>query len=348
MTPTIAALPGGFGAGLGASIGASSHTTETVKTHLGLFLSQAPFGVYVVMARGSVGHIAPHVLVTVRVLGGLLWLLLFHFVAFDRNMFQSFAALHGKMRRDIIVSGALGAFGPIIFIWGLKWTTSVTAAAVDASSPAIAVGLTLLLKTEPMGLTNALCVALSLAGNFLVLQLHQAADAAETAAEHETREWNEIGALLCFISTVMAVVNMMWQRPIVRVLPAEDFTCYMLMVAAVFVSVFALHDLSAFAVLTQPQTRLAWGMIGYAMFLQGWMHSFFVSLSVKRSSPVMVSMYTTIVPGVSAALGYFWLGEAVSFVQVAGVVLVISSVFVSAWQFETVSNKSTEVEIKTV
>lgn len=313
----------------------SERVVRNAKTHGALFMSQAPFGVYVVLARGSVGHIAPNVLVFLRFAGGLFWLFLFHLLVHEKNMFKAFFALPAKMRWDIALIGVIAGVGPTLFIYGVKHCSAAVAAAVDASMPAIAVGLSLVMRTERLTWTNGICVALSLLGNYMVLQLWTFHKQGQSAADQAAENSIAFGAFLCFVSALLSVVNSMLQRPLLRVVPPEELVCYMLSVGIWVVAALNAFDVGAFKVLAQPQPPLTWAMVTYALVLQGWMHSFFMALAVARSSPVMVAMYSALVPAITSTLAYLVLHETLSTWQFIGSALVVLSVAASAVQFDS-------------
>ena len=304
------------------------------KTHGALFMSQGPFGVYVVLARGSVDHISPNVLVLIRFLGGLFWLCVFHAIVNERNMVRSFFALPAKHRWDIGLTGLLAGVGPLLFIYGVKHCSAAIAAVVEASMPAIAVVLSLVMRTEKLTLTNALCVLLSLAGNYFVLQVWEFREHGVSKSAEAAQNSVVFGAVLCFGSAALSVINSMLQRPLLKAMPPEDFITYMLGIGVWVVAIFAAQDPGAFRVLLDKQPLLTWAMVSYALVLQGWLQSFFSALAVARSSPVMYSMYAALIPAISSSLGYLLLGETLTHWQIFGAVLVVASVIVSAVQFD--------------
>lgn len=309
-------------------------TLETMKTHGALFMSQAPFAMYVVLARGSIDHIPAPVLVLLRFLGGFIALCVFHFFTSGRNMPLTYLSLHPKLRRDIAISGLVGAFGPITFVIGIKYTTAAVAAAIDASSPAVAIIIAMILRTDRLHWTHALCLLLSTIGNGLVLKVWEIVAGNQSKREAD-EHWREaFGAFMVLVSVAISVINFNIQRPIIRVIPAVDFVTYLLMIGLVIASCFAMTDPSGFKELLQPQAPIAWAVIIYAVCLQGWLHALFAAVAIRRSNPVMISMYTALVPGISSTLAYMWLGERLQGIQIIGVMFVVSSVLMSAWQFE--------------
>lgn len=316
-------------------------TPEFALTHLICFLSQAPFGVYVVLARGTVGHIWPGVLVALRFAGGSIVLLAYQRFATGRNMVSTFMGLHSRLRNQVVLSGVVAGLSPICFVFGLRYTSAVVAGAIDASCPAITVMAALVLGTDTLRRSDWACLALSLVGNAFVLELGQTIDqfwtgdaviAVGGAAQHHhhSRAYAALGVILVLASCVLSVANYNIQRSIMRVIPPMDLVTYVVVVGFIVSALMSLTDLGAFGVLLEKQSVLSWAMILYAALLQGWSHNLLVSVAVQRSSPLLVSMYTTLIPAISSSLAHLWLKERVSSSQVFGMVLVGASVCASA------------------
>lgn len=306
---------------------------ELIITHSTLFMSQAPFGVFVVLARGSVDHISPTVLVVLRFGGGLIALHGFHFVTRRRNMIREFFELPKRIKGQLLLSAVCASLSPLAFVYGLRQTTAVVAAAIDASCPAVAIMIALVLRTEPLRWSHGLCLLLSMLGNAFVLELwdsspHPAHVKEKTAGAHLRAL---IGALLVLTSVLISVGNYSIQKPLLKTLAPSEVITYIGTIAFVFVTSWSLTDVGAFSVLVQPQPVITWCMIAYAVTLQGWSHTLFSAMALKRSSPVMLSMYTTLVPGISSTLAYLLLGEEVGLHQIVGIALVVISVIVSAF-----------------
>lgn len=314
-------------------------------THLILFLSQAPFGVYVVLARGSVGNIWPGVLVVLRFAGGAVMLLTYQYVVTGRNMLTSLVSLHQRLKWQVLLSGVVAALSPIAFVFGLRHTSAVVAGAIDASCPAVAVLVALVLGTEPLRAADWACLVLSLVGNAFVLEIWPvlgrllsapstpSLTAAPLPQDHDAwlHGWYAAwGVFLVFLSAVLSVANYNIQRPIMRMIPAIDLVTYVVVVGFCVSLLMAFTDLGAFGVLLEPQSTMSWVMLTYAVLLQGWSHNLLVSMAVHRSSPILVSMYTTLIPAISSSLAYLWLHEHVSPMQVLGMILVTLSVCASA------------------
>jgi drug/metabolite transporter (DMT)-like permease len=315
-------------------------------THSILFLSQAPFGVFVVLARGSVEHIEPTVLVVLRFVGGTLTLLGYQYVATRRNMLRAFMELQPKLRRDLFISGVVAALSPLTFIYGLRYTTAVVASAIDASCPAAAILMALALRTETLGPSHAVCLVLSMIGNACVLELWQ-----ETHKVHRsTRSTPDphsahahlrslVGAGLVLASVCFSVANYNIQKPILRILSPIDVITYVVAIACALVVLFSLSDVGAYSVLIQPQTNITWAMIAYAVFLQGWSHNLLCAMAIRRSGPIMLAMYTTLVPAIGSGLAYLLLKEKVSMLQLVGIGFVVTSVLVSALSDKPTNDK---------
>ena len=145
------------------------------------------------------------------------------------------------------------------------------------------------------------------------------------------------------IATVLlAVTNYNLQKPILRVISPVDLISYLVIIGLAISSIYSLTDLGAFGVLLEPQPTITWVMVAYALFFQGWSHTLFAALALKRSSPVMLSMYTTLIPGISSSLAYLLLGEKVDGGQLVGIVFVVVSVAASALTDESSSHVGDE------
>jgi drug/metabolite transporter (DMT)-like permease len=309
---------------------------ELIKTHSALCMSQAPFGVYVVLARGALSDIPAHVLLFLRLAFGFLTLITFQITIQRRNPVRHFLTeMPPALRRNVIASGLATSLGPLLFMWGLHYTPAIVAAAIDASSPAVAVVIALSLRLDTFKAFHAVCIVLSLAGNYWVLDLAKFLRGPISRRESVSRHQELIGVLAVLASVFCVVGNFYMQRPLLRVLRPEDLTTLIAFVGLLTIALVSLHDLSAFSTLWNTQhDSVTVAMLAYACLLQGWSHNYFGAVAVKRSSPMLVSMYTSLVPAISATLGYFWLGERVRFGQAFGVLVVVSSVILSAYYHE--------------
>lgn len=307
-----------------------------LKTHAVLFMSQAPFGVYVVLARGALSTVSAVQLLLIRLYGGVIAMLAFQYLLCKKRPLHTLVfELSQSSQRSVIASGLMLSFGPLLFMMGLERTPAIVAAAIDASSPAVALVIGLVTGVDGFRVSNGICILLSMLGNALVLELWKFFEEPVSRREQASR-WREgVGAVCVLLSVFCVVGNFYLQRPLLRVMAAEDMTTYTCVVGTIAVSMVAITELPGiFTVWGSSHTTLAWGMLAYAALLQGWSHNYFGSLAVKRSTPMLVSMYTSLIPGISAVLGYAWLSERVSGPQALGVLVVVTSVVLSAYFHE--------------
>jgi drug/metabolite transporter (DMT)-like permease len=222
-------------------------------------------------------------------------------------------------RRDhglLLAIGVLGYYAAsYLDFLGLQYISAALERLILYLNPTLVLLLSVLLLGRPVSRLDLAALLLSYAGIVLVFW-HDVRLAADGVA---------LGAALVFAATVCYACYLVISGEIVRRIGAIRLTAYAMCVATVGVGAqFAL--LRPLSMLAQPPPVL-WLSLVNAVFCTV-LPVFATMMAVARIGAGSVALAGMIGPVSTIALGYVFLGEAISGWQLAGTALVLAGVFV--------------------
>jgi drug/metabolite transporter (DMT)-like permease len=227
-------------------------------------------------------------------------------------------------RRDwfsVLVLGLLGYYlSSFLDFLGLMYITAGLERLILFLYPTMTVILSALIFKQPVGRKVMLAMALSYGGIVLVF-LHDVSLSKGNAAISESDVL--LGALLVFGSALSYSSYMVGAGHAIGRMGATRFTAYASIVASVacVLQFFIAHPLAA---LNQPVRvyELSLAMAIFSTVLP----VFLLSYAIRRIGPSSTSLIGSAGPVATIVLAYFFLGEVVSMLQVAGTMLVLAGV----------------------
>jgi drug/metabolite transporter (DMT)-like permease len=277
--------------------------------HAALILVQVIFGGFHVVAKAVLGEIPPLALAGLRVILATPLLVL---VAWRHD---------GVLpeRRDVPLLVALGLLGvtanQLFFITGLEHTTAINASILMPSMPVFTVAAAALLGIERVGARRLLGIALSVAGALVLVNPFRFSGGRGAA----------LGNLLILINCLSYSLFLVFQRPLLERLPWRTVIAGSFVFGGAGVLVASAPALAAldFGAVSTP----AWlGVLYIALLSTAFAYSV-ATWAVRRSSPALVSAYTTLQPLATAALAATLLGERFGWAEGLGFVLIVAGLW---------------------
>lgn len=284
--------------------GAFQELAVPPRVHGALLLVQLLFGVFHVVGKAVLGEVPPLALAASRVLIAAPLLIV---LAWWRDR------LVPPLRELPVLAllGLLGVFAnQILFIVGLSYTTASNAAILMPSIPVFAVALGALFGIQRVSRLQLLGVLSAVTGALVLLDPTRFSLADDTI----------FGNLLILANCLSYSAFLVFQRPVLLRLPWRTFIAWCFLLGGTgIVAVGA----PALAALPLPEiSRGTWLGVIYIGVLPTALGYFLAAWAVRRSSPALVSVYTTLQPLVTAVLAVLFLGERLGGRQAAGFALI--------------------------
>jgi len=288
---------------------AAAASGPDVRVHAVLVAVQVMFGVFHVVAKAALAEMAPLALAGIRALVAAPLLLALAW-RIDRVL---------PRRRDLPILALLGALGvlanQVLFIEGLKRTTSTNAAILMVGIPVFAVAVAAILRVERVGAGRLAGVALAVAGALVLLNPGRLSLSPGVA----------LGNALIVTNAVCYATFLVLQRPVLRRLPWRTVIAWAFLFGGGGVLLLAWPDLAAL-----PGAHLSpatwWGVLYIALFPTAFAYAA-STWAVRRSSPALVAAYSTLQPLVAALLAAIFLGERIGWAEAAGFALIVAGLW---------------------
>lgn len=282
-----------------------------LQVHLALVLVSIAFGLMHVIAKGILESLEPLQLAGLRALLAtplLLWTAWLH----DRIL---------PSRRELPLLALLGLLGvflnQVLFIVGLDHTTATNAAILMPSIPVFAIAVGALLRVERIGSPHLMGVALTVVGCLALLDPTRFTVARETA----------IGNLLILLNCLSYAMFLVLQRPILQRLPWRTVIAWSFVFGTGAILAFGGSRLAALDPATVPVPD--WLGLGFVVLFPTFLGYSLSTWAVRRSSPSLVAIYTTVQPLVAAIAAVAYLREAIGLPELIGFVFISAGVVVA-------------------
>jgi drug/metabolite transporter (DMT)-like permease len=279
------------------------------RVHAALLLVQVIFGGFHVVAKAVLGELPPLALAGIR-------------VALATPLLVLVAWRHDRVlpaRRDIPLLVVLGILGvtanQLFFITGLEHTTAINASILMPSMPVFTAATAALLGIERIGSRRLLGIALSVAGALVLVNPFRFTGGQGAA----------LGNLLILINCLSYSLFLVFQRPLLERLPWRTLIAASFVFGSLGVLVVSAPSLAAldFGAVSAP----AWlGVLYIALLSTAFAYSI-STWAVRRSSPALVSAYSTLQPLATSLLAATLLGERFGWAEGVGLVLIVAGLW---------------------
>jgi len=287
----------------------ASHPSVDLRVHLALLAVQASFSGLHVFGKLVLVHLHPLSLASIRVLfaaPALLWL------AWRRD--RCLPKLSDMPTLALL--GLLGVFlNQALFIFGLRLTTATNAAILISSIPVFAVGIGAATGLDRIGTRRAAGVLLAVLGSLIVLDPRRFA-----IGGHQLT-----GDLLILVNSLSFAAFMVLQRPILERLPWRTVLAWAFVFGGAGMALIGAPELARMHPLELPASVLA--AIAYILIFPTLLSYSLNTWAVRHSTPVMVAVYTTLQPVLTALLAAPVLGERLGWRQLGGFALIAAGIW---------------------
>jgi drug/metabolite transporter (DMT)-like permease len=279
------------------------------RVHLVLILVQIAFGGFHVVAKAVLTGMSPLALAAIRVGIGTPILMA---LAWRRDHYV-------PARRDLPILALLGGLGvfanQVLFVTGLKLTTATNASILMTSIPVFTIGVAALLRVDRITANRLIGIVLSIAGALVLV------NPLRFSADHRGALGNAmiLGNCLCY------AIFLVLQRPVLTRIPWRT-----VIAASFFFGTLGVLPAAAPALMAlDPSTVGLGGWLGMAyIILFPTVFAYAANTwAVRRSSPALVSAYTTLQPLVASALAAAFLGERFGWEEGAGFALIMAGLW---------------------
>jgi drug/metabolite transporter (DMT)-like permease len=280
-----------------------------LPVHLALLAAQLSFGGFHVVAKAALAELAPLALAGLR-------------VALATPILLALAWRHDRCvpsRRDLPILallGGLGVFGnQILFIVGLQRTTATNASILMTSLPVFAVAAAAVLGIERIGPRRLAGILLSVAGALVLVNPLRLSTGGETA----------LGNGLILLNALCYALFLVLQRPVLARIPWRTLIAWSFLLGGAGILVVsgpALARLDPARVSTGT-----WLGVAYVVLFATVLAYALNTWAVRRSSPALVSAYSTLQPLVTSALAATFLGERLGWVEGVGFALIVAGLW---------------------
>lgn len=224
-------------------------------------------------------------------------------------------------RRDILPVAALGIaqFGILIALlnYGLQYIPAARGALIFATFPFLTMVLAALLRAEPLSAFKTLGVALTILGVGLALGQKLAAAAGGGG-------W--IGELAVFGSALTGALCSVFYRPYLERYSTLPVSAFAMLASVFFLAIPAAAE--GFFAAPPRFTAAGWAAVGFIGVSSG--IGYYLWLwALKHTTPTRVSVFLAVSPIAAAALGWLWLGEAISPLFLVGLACVVAGLWVA-------------------
>ncbi|MCX7920761.1 MAG: DMT family transporter [Clostridia bacterium] len=219
--------------------------------------------------------------------------------------------------KDLGFIAASGFFGIVLYFifenTGIKYTTASNASMIVASVPIFTLISEALLFKQKINLKMVLCIILSILGVYLVITVNGTLDLSSSTL---------VGNLLVIAAMIAWVVYTIFNKSLSEKYPSIVITAYQT-VASIFLFIpFVIHEVDSWKV---PSPVSLVNLIYLGVLCSAASYFFYIYAS-KRLGPTVSSAFLNFIPVFSVIFGYFVLGEKLTVVQIAGMVLIMASI----------------------
>lgn len=252
---------------------------------------------------------------------------------------DEFHDLSRSMKLRCVALGiAGGTINMLCASTGVKYANAITSGAFQCAIPPLTCFMAFLFCNETLSLAKILALIFAVVGNMVMVQVwcvftvSEACGNANSQEEASSTEYY-IGCLFLLANVTAYSAYLVFQRPVVKVLPKSEFLfrTYLYGFVGMLIVVVCRIDL-VWHQLTTPGiiTREVLIAIGFAGLVNSTFAYYLVSVGISGVSPAAAAIYFCLQPLFVCIFSTIFLGEGISLVQGGGGVLIIAGLLMSA------------------
>eukprot|EP00026_Physarum_polycephalum_P009833 Phypoly_transcript_09970.p1 GENE.Phypoly_transcript_09970~~Phypoly_transcript_09970.p1 ORF type:complete len:386 (-),score=58.41 Phypoly_transcript_09970:190-1347(-) len=264
-------------------------TPLLVAVNIGLVLAQVAFGAYHVIGKEALSYINPVVFAFYReIIAGPALVLIAIIVERAKP----------KVREDwwrFLLLGVTGVYlNQLLFILGLKYTSSTQAAIMQPCIPVFTTALTLILRTEKFSILKVVGILFSAAGAVVLVGFKDLSFKSE-----------QFKGMLCLLGNTLAMsVYYVFQKPVLKKYPPISVTGWAYIIGSVLMGVTSLIYVegkwSEYKVNEKVYFPLGYSIVGATIFTY-----MTLTWANKHAPASVVAAYSSLQPLTAALLSYF-------------------------------------------
>lgn len=222
-------------------------------------------------------------------------------------------------KKDFFIFTFSGLFGIVLYFvfenTGIKYTTASNASIIVAAVPVFTlISEILIFKMKPNAKVVA-CIILSILGVYLVISVNGKLDFSSQTL---------YGNLLVIASMISWVIYTIVNKKLENSHPPLVMVFYQTLSACFLFIPFVLGDVRKWHV---PSTSALFHLIYLGVLCSAVAYILYINASQKLG-PAIASTFLNLIPVVSVIAGYLFLDETLTVNQFAGMIIIISSLFV--------------------
>ncbi|MFZ5642686.1 MAG: DMT family transporter [Bacillota bacterium] len=285
---------------------------KMLLSYLAIFFTVVMWGMSYLSIKVTVAAIPPMTLALERFLTAIIILIAL------LKILEPGSRLNKKDIPGLCLTGMVGITAYYFFqINGLKYTTASSASIIIATVPIFSILADYLFFKSPLSVYKVFCVLLSLAGVFLVV-----VDSLSGPAGRGSLAGNllMLGTALCWVAYNIFTRPMGGKRSLLYIIT------YQLIFGTIFTLPFALLEMGSW----QPVSAIVMLNVAFQGIFCTALGYYLYVLALKNLGTGIVTLFANLVPVTAVASSYFILKETITLTQIAGGVLIITSVYVAS------------------
>ncbi|CUG68640.1 transmembrane protein, putative [Bodo saltans] len=244
----------------------------------------------------------------------------------------------GLTRAMKIRSVLLGAIGITINLLGsasgVKYSNAVTAGGIQCAVPPVTCVIAYFVYGEMLPMTKVIALVLAVSGNMIMTQiwcLFTTSDACTTMIGNGSSYY--FGCLCVVVNVTVYSLYLVFQRPVVKLLPTSEFLFRSCLYGLCSISIIALCAWTMiWDEITTPgvMSQNVFIAIGFAGVINSGLAYYLVSVGISGLTPSIAGIYFCSQPILICIFSTVFLGEGVSAIQAGGGALVMIGLLLGA------------------
>ncbi len=220
----------------------------------------------------------------------------------------------------------------LLFIHGLNWTTASNTSIVMAMTPVFVALLSSLARQERIHWAAWGGILISLIGFYFVITK-------QAGTFHYS--WQSLrGDLMIFAGNLCWAIYTVYSRPLLEKISPLKLTAVTMAIGTVFFLPFCMGDI--FRLRPAEISFKAWVLLFYSGLFALVVSYLIWYYSVKRVGNSKTAIYGNITPIFTVLLAYIFLAERLSFLQVAGALIIFIGVYLTRLGYRFFDNRSSK------
>ncbi|MCT4641540.1 MAG: DMT family transporter [Bacteriovoracaceae bacterium] len=209
------------------------------------------------------------------------------------------------------------SIGQVLFLYGLKYTSSINTAILTSTIPLLTIFVVVLRKEEKASFRKVLGLLLGFAGVLVIKDLSKVSFSSNSF----------IGDLLVFISALSFALYLSFAKKFLKSYDSMWITSWMLFFSSIFLTIINFNKWMAFElplidykiIFSGSYTIIGATVITY--FLSNW--------ALKKASSSNVALFIYLQPVVAGIIGFLFLGESITTRMFISFILIFSGLAIN-------------------